>query len=64
MHIIHRAFKTGAESTNWALKKALKGAFTLLHDSPARRDDYVSPTGSNTYFGQPGRSKIKKLLIN
>ena len=50
VHIIDGAFKTGAECINWELKKALKGAFTLLHDSPARRDDYVSLTGSSTFF--------------
>ena len=47
LHIIHRAYETGAESTDWELKKILKG--TLLHDLPARRDDYISLTGSNTF---------------
>ena len=47
LHIIHRAYKTGAESTDWVLKKILKG--TLLHDSPARRGGYISLTGSNTF---------------
>ena len=27
----------------------LKGAYKVLHDSPARRDDYHSITGSSTY---------------
>ena len=49
LHIIHEAFKAGVGSTNWELKKVLKGTFTLLRDSPARRDDYVSLTRSNTF---------------
>ena len=49
LHFIHGAYKTGAESTNWKLKKILQGTFTLLHDSLARRDDYISLTGSNTF---------------
>lgn len=36
LHIIHEAFKAGVGSTNWELKKVLKGTFTLLRDSPAR----------------------------
>lgn len=49
IHIIHEAFKAGVGSTNWELKKVLKGTFTLLRDSLTRRDDYVSLTGSNTF---------------
>ena len=49
LHIIHRAFKTGAESSNWELKKVLKGEFTLLHEWPAKRDDYDSLAVSNTF---------------
>ena len=46
LHIIHDAFKTGVNSTDWEIKKTLKGSFTLLHDSPARGSDYTSITGS------------------
>ena len=49
MLVIHGAFKTGAESTNWELKNILKGAFNLLHDSPARRDEFISLTGSDKF---------------
>ena len=49
LYIIHRASKTGAESTYLELKKVLKEAFTLLHDSLARGNDYVSFTGSNIF---------------
>ena len=44
-----RSYITGAESTDWELKKILKGTFTLLHDSLARRDDYISLIGSSTF---------------
>ena len=46
LHIVHGAFKSGAGSTDWNLKATLKGAFQFLHDTPARREDYTSITGS------------------
>ena len=52
LHVILGAFKTGSESSNWNLHKILKGFFTLLHDIPARRNDYFSMTGSSEYLLQ------------
>ena len=49
LHIIHGAFKTGAEKTDWNIKQTMKGAFQMFHDSPARREDYESITGSTVY---------------
>ena len=49
LHTIRGAFKTGAESTNWNVKATLKGTFQFLHDTPARRDDYTSVTGSTQF---------------
>ena len=49
IHIMHGAFKTGAESTSWDVKSVLKGSYQILHDTPARRDDYTSITGSETF---------------
>ena len=49
LHTIHGAFKTGVESTDWEIKKTFNGCFTLLHDSPARRSDYTSITGSTVF---------------
>ena len=46
LHLIYSAFKMGVESTDWEVKKTFKVCFTLLHDSPARRSDYTSITGS------------------
>ena len=45
---MHGAFKTGAESTYWKIKKILKAAFQILHDSQARHEDYKSITGCTT----------------
>ena len=42
LHVIHGAFKIGAESTDWKMKKILKAAFQIFHDSPARHEDYKS----------------------
>ena len=49
LHVIHGVFKTGSESSGWNLHKILKGASTLLHDTPACRDDYFNLTGSSEY---------------
>ena len=49
LHTIHNSFRTGAEATSWGLKKTLKGAYYVLHNSPARREDYETITGSTTY---------------
>ena len=46
---MHGSFKTGAETTNWNLKKSMKASFTTLNDTPARREDFESVTGSTTY---------------
>ena len=39
---------TGSDNTEWKLDKIMKGAYILLHDSPARCDDYFDITGSKT----------------
>ena len=42
LQIIHGAFGAGTEQSEWQLKKFLKGAFTVFHNSPACREDYES----------------------
>ena len=32
LHTIHGAFKTGAESTSWNIRKILYGSYQTLHD--------------------------------
>ena len=49
LHIIHGAFKTGIKSTNWNAEKTLRGSYQLLHDTPARRADYISVTMSTEF---------------
>ena len=49
LHIVNGAFQTGATATAWDLKKILKATWQILHDSPARRDDFVSETDADVY---------------
>ena len=49
LHVVHGAFKCGIESTEWKIKETLKSSHQLLHDTPARRVDYVSVTQSSEY---------------
>ena len=49
LHIVHRSFTTGAEKSGWKLKNLLKGAYYILHNSPAGRETYESTTGSPVY---------------
>ncbi|XP_047140612.1 uncharacterized protein LOC124815840 [Hydra vulgaris] len=50
LHVIHGAFKTAIESTAWNIKETLKGCWQILHDSPARRQDYETVTGATKYL--------------
>ena len=49
LHIVHGAFKSGFESTDWEMKKVLKGCYQILRDSPACRADYITITKSNIF---------------
>ena len=49
LHAVHNSFRTGVETTGWNIKKVLKDAFHVLRNSPARREDFESQTGSTTY---------------
>ena len=46
LHSIHGAFRACAEATEWSIKKILTGAYYVLHDSSARREDCQEVTGS------------------
>ena len=46
IHIVHGAFKPAFEKTSWGMKGIIKGSFVILHDTPARRADYISITSS------------------
>ena len=43
LHIKH-ALKTAAESARWNIKPVFKGIFTILHDTPARGENYIAIT--------------------
>ena len=49
LHILHGAFKSGFQVLEWDIKKILKAAYTLLHDTPARRADYITITKSEKF---------------
>ena len=40
LHVVHGAFKSGIEATNWDLKKIMKAMWKIFDDSPASRDIY------------------------
>lgn len=49
LHIIHGAFKSGTEAANRQLKATLKSVLPILHDSPAQRGDFTTPTRINEF---------------
>ena len=46
LHIVNSAFQRGKEQSGRNLKKTLKSARQLFHDSTARREYYKTLTGS------------------
>ena len=44
LHIVHGAFKLGAEKNGWDIILIFKAAYTILHDTPARMEDFISVT--------------------
>ena len=50
LHTLHGSFKTGIEKCEWEMKSLLKAPFNILHDSPARRDNYESVTKSSKFL--------------
>ena len=49
LYSVHGAIRSGVETTFWAIKETLKGAFHLLHDFPTRREDFEVVASSNKY---------------
>ena len=66
LHIIHGSFKTGIEVTHWNINTTAKGAFQILHDSPATRADYIRVSRSNKFslFSVPRYGWKTKRLLN
>jgi len=46
LHVIHGAFKHGAQSSGWNIDGVLRALQYLFHDAPARSADYTEITGS------------------
>ena len=49
LHVVHGAFKTGAQSTGWNVDTLLRALYYLFADSPARREEYTSASGSKQF---------------
>ena len=66
-HVIHGAFKSGAEKNGWYMKSIFKAAYTILHDSLSRREDFISVTGGEgfpLFFVQLAGWKIQLVQID
>ena len=50
LHKCHNAFRAGVVATNWQLDNYLTSLYWLLHDVPARREDYESAAGQNAQY--------------
>ena len=48
LHVAHAAFCKGCQATDWKTG-LLRVIWYLFHDSPARRDDYTTVTGSTVF---------------
>ena len=49
LHVVHGAFKTGAQKTGWNIDSLLRSLYNLFHDAPARAEDFVHITGSTQF---------------
>ena len=49
LHVVHGAFQTGHNAVNWNVNSTPRAFYRILKDSPARRADYSSLTGSTLF---------------
>ena len=49
LHVLHNAFKAGAKASEWGTSDVLSALHWLFVDSPARRDDFATITGSSIF---------------
>ncbi|KAH7965022.1 hypothetical protein HPB49_002872 [Dermacentor silvarum] len=49
LHTVHNAYKAGMYATSWPVDIFLSSLFSLFHDAPARREDFVAETGSKLF---------------
>ena len=62
-HIVHGAFKSGAEASGLNLRNLLKSCFQLLKDTRTRREDLISVTESTKFPLQFCATRFFKLFI-
>ena len=49
LHTVHNAFKDGMDAAGWPVQKLLSGLYYLFKESPARREDYTTASGSSQF---------------
>lgn len=49
LHVIHNSFRDGCSAAEWDVETFLSSVTWLFKDSPARREDYPSVTGSTSF---------------
>ena len=49
LHIVHRAFRSGVQKTEWGIDCVLKAMYNLFGEYPAERQDYQNITGSKVF---------------
>ena len=49
LHTVHNAFKSGWQETDWDLQHSFTSLYWLFKDTPARREDFTSLTGSRSF---------------
>ena len=47
LHTVHGSLKTGVKAANWTVGNVLKAMHYFLHDSPARKENFISITESD-----------------
>ncbi|XP_074652758.1 uncharacterized protein LOC141907086 [Tubulanus polymorphus] len=50
LHIVHISFKAGSTKSGWDIEILLRSLYSLFKDSPARREDYETVTGSSIFL--------------
>ena len=44
LHVVHGAFRSGAQKTKWGVLSILKALYEPFDESPAKREDYSAIT--------------------
>ena len=49
LYVVHGAFCTGCQSTDWKIDGFVRALWCIFHDSQARREDFTAVTGSTVF---------------